>query len=127
MPRALTTVHPRWHTPTVSIWFQAVWATVLIVVLKTFRDITDYVVFASLIFYGLTVAALYVLRRRRPDAPRPYRCWGYPITPLLFIAVVVFVDVRTLMEPETRTNALIGLGILAVGLPVYFARSQKGV
>jgi APA family basic amino acid/polyamine antiporter len=125
MPRAFTRVHPRWRTPTVSIWFQALWATVLIVVLKTFRDITDYVVFASLIFYGLTVAAVFTLRRRRPDLPRPYRCLGYPLTPLVFIAVVAFVDVRTLLTPQTRANALIGLGILAAGLPVYFWRASR--
>ncbi len=127
MPRMFTQVHPRWRTPTSSIWFQAIWATGLVVVLKTFRDITDYVVFASLIFYGLTVAAVYILRHRRPDVPRPYRCWGYPITPLLFIAVVVFVDVRTLMAEDSRRNALIGLGILLAGLPVYFAFSKKPV
>jgi APA family basic amino acid/polyamine antiporter len=125
MPRAFTRVHPRWRTPTVSIWFQALWATVLIVVLKTFRDITDYVVFASLIFYGLTVAAVFTLRRRRPDLPRPYRCLGYPLTPLVFIAVVAFVDVRTVLTPETRANALIGLGILAAGLPVYRWRAGR--
>lgn len=120
MPRALTGIHARWRTPTVSIWFQALWAVVLVVVLKTFRDITDYVVFASLIFYALVVAAVYRLRVTRPDAPRPYRCFGYPFSPLIFILVVAFVDVRTLMEEDMRENALIGLGILAAGLPVYF-------
>ena len=72
----------------------------LVIVLKTFRDITEYVVFASLIFYGLAVGAIYVLRRRRPDAPRPYRCFGYPLTPAIFIAVVAFVDVYTLVDPR---------------------------
>lgn len=119
MPRALTRVHPRWRTPTASIWLQAAWAAVLVVYWQTFKDLTDYVVFASLIFYGLTVAAVYTLRRRRPDAPRPYRCFGYPWTPLVFLAVVAFVDVQSLLTEERRRHALVGLGILATGLPVY--------
>lgn len=125
MPQALTGIHARWRTPTVSIWFQALWAIVLVVVLKTFRDITDYVVFASLIFYALVVAAVYRLRAARPDLPRPYRCFGYPWSPLLFILVVAFVDVRTLMEPEMQRNALIGLAIIAAGLPVYFLFGRR--
>ena len=83
---ALMRVHAVYGTPTVAIWAQALWSVALVIVLKTFRDITEYVVFASLIFYGLAVGAIYLLRRRRPEAPRPYRCFGYPLTPALFIA-----------------------------------------
>jgi len=79
------------------------------------------VVFASLIFYGLAVCAIYVLRRRRPDAPRPYRCAGYPVTPAIFIAAVAFVDAYTLVDPRMRVNALLGLGILLAGAVVYWA------
>jgi APA family basic amino acid/polyamine antiporter len=118
---ALQRVHGGYGTPTVAIWAQAAWASLLVVVLKTFRDVTEYVVFASLIFYGLAVGAIYVLRRRRPDAPRPYRCAGYPVTPAIFIAAVVFVDAYTLADPRMRVNALLGLGILAVGAVVYWA------
>jgi basic amino acid/polyamine antiporter, APA family len=114
-------VHGTYGTPTVAIWTQAAWSALLVVVLKTFRDVTEYVVFASLIFYGLAVAAIYVLRRRRPTAPRPYRCAGYPVTPAIFIAAVVFVDAYTLADPRMRVNALLGLGILAVGAIVYWA------
>jgi APA family basic amino acid/polyamine antiporter len=126
MPRALTGIHASWRTPTVSIWFQALWAIVLVVVLKTFRDITDYVVFASLIFYALVVAAVYRLRITRPDAPRAYRCFGYPWSPAVFILVVAFVDWQTLMDADMRRNALIGLGIIAAGLPVYFVFGRRG-
>ena len=124
--RPLMAVHERFRTPHVAIWAQAAWAGLLVVVLKTFRDITDYVVFASLLFYGLTAAGVLVLRRRRPDAPRPFRCPLVPFTPLLFIAVVLAVDVITLRTPENRGNALIGLAILAAGVPVYFALHRRG-
>ena len=118
---ALQRVHGAYGTPTVAIWAQAVWAGMLVVVLKTFRDVTEYVVFASLIFYGLAVAAIYTLRRRRPDAPRPYRCAGYPVTPAIFVAAVIFVDAYTLADPRMRVNALLGLAILASGAVVYWA------
>lgn len=121
----LARVHARWQTPTIAIWSQAIWAIALVVVLKNFKDITEYVIFAALIFYGLTVASVYVLRRRRPDAPRPYRCWGYPVTPAIFILVVLFVDVQTLMDPAMRMNALFGLGILAAGAVAYFVMPRR--
>jgi amino acid transporter len=124
---AMMRVHAVYGTPTVAIWAQALWASLLVVVLKTFRDITEYVVFAGLIFYGLAVAAVFLLRRRRPDAPRPYRCFGYPVTPAIFIAAVAFVDVYTLLDPRMRVNALYGIGILTVGAVVYFTtRLHRG-
>jgi APA family basic amino acid/polyamine antiporter len=117
--RGLMWVHPRWRTPTVAIWTQAVWSIALIVVLKTFRDITDFVIFAALLFYALTVASIYVQRRRLPDRPRAYRCWGYPVTPAIFIAVLLFVDFQTLLDAESRMNSLYGLAIIAAGALAY--------
>ncbi len=124
---SLARVHPRWHTPTVAIWVQAVWSVALVVVLKTFRDITEFVIFAALLFYALAVAAVYVLRRKMPDRPRPYRCFGYPVTPALFIAVVLFVDAKTLEDPLSRWNALYGLAIIAAGAVAYvmFVRGRS--
>jgi len=124
-PRVLAKVHPRWQTPVVSIWAQTLCAIAIVVALRGFKDITEYVVFAALLFYGLTVASIYVLRKRRPDAPRPYRCWGYPVTPALFIAVVLFVDGQSLADPASQKNALLGLGILAVGAVAYFVVPRK--
>lgn len=121
LPRRLNTVHPRWRTPTVAIWSQALWAMLLIVLFPGFKDLTVYVVFASLLFYALTVAGVYVLRIRAPERERPYRCFGYPFTPLLFIGVTLFVDGYTLLDPNERTNALVGLGILGAGVVVYAA------
>jgi APA family basic amino acid/polyamine antiporter len=123
--RGIDRVHPKYRTPFVAIWVQALWSVVLVIVLRTFRDITEFVIFAALIFYALTVAAVYVLRRRQPQRARPYRCWGYPWAPALFIAVVLFVDGHTLADPASRTNALLGLGILAAGAMVYWARRRR--
>jgi len=123
--RGLGRVHSRHRTPSVAIWVQALWSILLVIVLRTFRDITEFVIFAALLFYALTVASVYVLRRRRPDHPRPYHCWGYPWSPAVFILVVLFVDVQTLMDPASRTNALLGLGILAAGAIAYALRRRR--
>ncbi len=121
VPAALTRVHPRWGTPTVAIWVQAVCALVIVVTLRGFHDVTAYVVFAGFLFYALTVGAVYRLRKRRPDHPRPYRCTGYPFTPLLFILVSIAFVAALLWDPAERTNALYGLGIIALGVPWYLA------
>ncbi|MFO0984904.1 MAG: amino acid permease [Planctomycetota bacterium] len=123
--RPLMAVHHRHRTPTIAIWTQALWAMGLVIVLKRFRDITEFVVFAALLFYALTVAAVYVLRHTRREQVRAYRCWGYPWSPALFILVVLFVDVRTLAQPESRHNALLGLVILAAGALAYCLVRQK--
>ena len=91
-------------------------AIVLLIVLRNFRDITEYVVFVAIFFYGLTVAAVYALRLRLPDAPRPFRCIGYPVTPAIFLAVVAFVDYRTL----TRQSILIYAAVIFALIYVHF-------
>jgi APA family basic amino acid/polyamine antiporter len=125
VPHALVRVSPRWHTPTAAIWVQAVWALVLVVVLVRFEDVTAFVVFASFIFYALTVGAVYVLRRTRPDAPRSYRCLGYPWTPALFIAVALLFIAALLTDPGEQKNALKGLAIVGAGVPAYFWQRRR--
>jgi APA family basic amino acid/polyamine antiporter len=119
VPKALQRVSPRYGTPSVSIWTQAVWAVLLVFVLRSFADITAFVVFAGFLFYALTVAGVYRLRRMLPDVPRPYCCTGYPFTPALFVVVSVAFVAALLYDPSERTNALYGLGILATGVPYY--------
>lgn len=119
VPRAFMRIHPRFGTPAVAIWFQAAWAIALLFYGK-FDALTAYVVFAALLFYALTVAGVYVLRNRRPDADRPFRCWGYPLTPAVFVLAVLFVDWQTLLDPTERENAIYGLAIIASGVPFYF-------
>ncbi|MAG58743.1 MAG: hypothetical protein CMJ83_20835, partial [Planctomycetes bacterium] len=132
VPEVLTRVHSRWRTPHVAIWVQTAWAVLLLFLLKTFENLTEFVVFAALIFYALVVAGVFALRRRKPDLDRPFRCPGYPVTPLLFIAVVLFVDIRLLMQEDDRDNALKGLviiGAVVLAWPVkqWFSARSRGV
>jgi len=110
-------VHPRFSTPAFSIVAQAVWAVVL-VVSGTYETLLDYAMFALWISYALMVAGMMVLRRKQPLLERPYRMWGYPVTPLLFLAVAAGFLVNTLIEKPGPSLA--GLLLIATGVPVYF-------
>ena len=119
-------VHPRFRTPAFSIAAQAVWSIVLLLS-GTYESLTDYAMFAVWLSYGLMVLGLMILRRTRPDLPRPYRMWGYPVTPILFLAVAVWFLANTLI---TRPGpALAGLAFIATGVPVYLVwrKSAKPV
>lgn len=120
VPQALSRVSERWHTPVTSIWVQATWAVLLVLWLRRFHDLTAFVVFAGFLFYAMTVAGVYRLRRMRPDVERPYRCTGYPVTPALFILVAVAFVGALLLDPAEQKNALYGLAILATGIPYYW-------
>jgi len=119
VPAILTRISPRWGTPTVSIWVQAACGVLIVVTLRGFHDVTDFVVFAAFLFYALTVAAVYRLRRARPDLARPYRCTGYPVTPALFIAVAIVFVVAMLRDEASQWNAIYGLCIIGAGVPFY--------
>jgi APA family basic amino acid/polyamine antiporter len=120
VPPILQRISPRWGTPTVAIWVQALVGVLLVLALQTFGDVTDFVVFAAFLFYALTVAAVYRLRAVRPMAPRPYRCTGYPVTPALFIGVALVFVVAMLRDADKQRNALKGLAIVLAGLPYYW-------
>jgi APA family basic amino acid/polyamine antiporter len=115
--RAVGNVHPRFETPHISIAVQGVWAAVL-AVSGSYERLFSYVVFAAWIFYGMTVLAVVVLRRKRPDLPRPYKMWGYPFTPLAFAAVAFWFVINTIFT--TPVSSLTGLAIVATGVPVYY-------
>jgi APA family basic amino acid/polyamine antiporter len=110
-------VHPKYLTPYVSILMLASWAAILSLS-GTFEQLYSYVIFGYWIFMGLTVAGVMILRKKRPDRPRPYKTWGYPATPILFILSSVFLTVNSLIR--TFWNSFIGLALIALGLPVYF-------
>ena len=84
--RQFGVIHPRFKTPAFAIVAQAVWSAVLVVT-GSYETLAEYAMFATWLFYGVMVAGVIVLRRTQPDLPRPYRMWGYPFTPLLFLAV----------------------------------------
>ncbi len=113
------------RVPVWSIGIQAIWSSVL-AVSGSYDQLTDYVIFASWIFYGMTTSAVFVLRRKMPDAQRPYRTVGYPIMPLLFVLVAVWLIVNTLRTSPVESAA--GLLLIALGLPLYFyfSASHRG-
>ena len=113
---AAAKVHPRYHSPHVAILGITIWSS-LLALSGTYEQLFTYVVFTSVLFSLFGGLALFRLRLVRPEAPRPYRVWGYPILPGLFVLGSVFVVVNTLM---TRPfESLAGLGLLVIGLPVY--------
>ncbi len=104
--------------PSGALLAQAVWCSVLCLT-GTYGQLLDYVIFAALVFYALTTIGLFVLRAKRPDADRPYRAVGYPVLPALYIVLATTVAAILLIADKTRAQALSGLGIVLLGLPVY--------
>jgi len=117
--------HATFRTPSVAIAFQAAAAVAILLLLRSFPSALDYTTFAIVLATMADVAALYALRRRQPDRPRPYRAWGYPWVPALY--VVANLLIAGIMLRERPLECGIGLAILAAGLPFYavFGRSRR--
>jgi APA family basic amino acid/polyamine antiporter len=123
--RKVAAVHPRFLTPHVSIIIMAIWSSILSLS-GTFEQLFTYVVFGQWLFFGLTVAAVIVLRHKKPDLPRPYKTWGYPMTPVFFILASLYISINTLVKEFW--NSFAGLAIISLGIPAYFfwhARRQS--
>jgi APA family basic amino acid/polyamine antiporter len=119
---AAAAVHPTFRTPAVSIAGQAVWAS-LLVLSGTFGQLVDYTGFAVVLFAGVAVAGLFVLRRRHPDAPRPFKAWGYPVAPGLFVLASIALVLNSIWRNPGPSAA--GLLVIAAGIPLYaFFRRQ---
>ncbi|MDI9859254.1 APC family permease [Flectobacillus roseus] len=110
-------IHPKYNTPSKALTLQAVWAS-LLVLSGTFDQLTDMLIFAAFIFYGATTFGVFILRKKMPDAPRPYKVIAYPFVPAIFILFCIVLLINTLMERPSE--AIIGLGLMATGLPFYF-------
>jgi APA family basic amino acid/polyamine antiporter len=119
----LAELSPRTRVPVRALVLQAAWACVL-VMSGSFDALTDYALFAILGFVALVTASVFVMRRRHPEIPRPYRTWGYPITPALFLVVTSLLIVNTVMTAPTQ--ALAGVGLIALGLPFYWYWTRDG-
>jgi APA family basic amino acid/polyamine antiporter len=126
-------VHPRYHTPAISIVAQAMWSGVLVLSGGAFA-LTNYTGFSVVLFSGIAVAAVFVLRRREPDVPRPFRALGYPFAPAVFalasLAIVANALWNDLLKPLAGGRdfgpSAAGLLVIAAGLPLYFIFHRRG-
>ena len=107
----------RTYVPVIGIIVQGVWSSVL-ALSGTFDQLTDCLLFASWIFYGLVTSAVFVLRRKMPEMERPYKTFGYPLVPLVFVVVALWLIVNTLFTKPVES--VVGLVLMALGLPLYF-------
>lgn len=114
-------VHPRFRTPGFSILIQAVWAS-LLTLLGTFEQILTFAMFIAIAFWIAATAAVFTLRKKRPDLPRPYKTWGYPVVPAIFIIASTGILLNTLIEKPVE--ALAGILLTALGIPAYFYWKQ---
>lgn len=137
----LARLHPKTRVPVGALVVQGVWAC-LLALSGSFDTLTDYVIFGSWIFYGLVTASIFLFRRRQPHAERPYKAWGYPVVPALFLLVTAFLLFTTLLPDPAlaaaelrgllggtypaggikglNLNSFIGIVLIAAGLPVYY-------
>jgi APA family basic amino acid/polyamine antiporter len=121
---ALARVHPRWHTPLMSLVLQGIWAGVLTLSGK-YDELFTYVMFMMVLSYVLTVIGLFVLRRTKPDLPRPYRCTGYPWLPAIYVVLGSLWAINAAVEKKKET--LVGTAIVLLGVPfyLYWKRQRK--
>src|SRR6266568_1819864 len=112
-------LHPEYKTPAVALVVQAVW-TSLLCLSGTYTQLLNFVIFAALVFYGLTAVGLFALRAKRPAADRPVRAPGYPWLPALYVVATAVIAVDLLVQDATRTYSFLGLGLVLLGVPVYF-------
>jgi amino acid transporter len=136
-PRSLGAVHPRYRTPARAIAVTAGWASLLVLGVATltslnvleqgkphFDILTDFAMFGSVTFDTLAVASIFIFRYRFPHVARPYRCWGYPVVPALYVLILALVLINTFFHQ--RTEALVGVGFIALGAIVYFLLIPRG-
>ena len=114
--RSLARIHPRYRTPGPALVAQATWASVL-AFSGSYEQLGTYTLFATFLFHAANGLAVFVLRRAQPDRERPYRAWGYPVTPALFILMSLVFVVSTLLQRPRES--FLGLGLVALGLPAY--------
>jgi APA family basic amino acid/polyamine antiporter len=121
--KSVASLHPKYKSPAISLVVQGVW-TCLLCLSGSYGQLLDYIIFAVLVFYILTIAGLFVLRRTRPDAERPYKALGYPVLPAIYIVMALFIDVVLLRYKPQYTWP--GLIIVLLGIPVYMLWKRSG-
>ncbi len=122
--RSAARIHPAFHTPGVSILMLSAWSSVLVLSGK-YDELFDFVIFGSWILYGMATASVFVLRRKRPDLPRPYKTFGYPFVPFLFLVGATILEISTMWTKPRESIA--GILLILLGLPFYFYwRGRRG-
>jgi len=120
--RSFGRVHPVYRTPGVSILGLSAWAAI-VVLSGRYDQLLTFVIFASWLLYGMTTAAVFVLRRKQPNTPRPYRTLGYPVVPALFVIAALLIEVITLVH--SPRESLLGIALILAGLPFYFLWKRR--
>lgn len=120
--KAIGDVHPKYKTPGNSMIALCFWSAILILS-GWYEQLYNFVIFGSWILYGMTAASVFVLRRKRPDMPRPYRVTGYPVVPFLFVLVALVLLGSTL--GNSPRESMMGLGFMAIGIPLYYHFRRK--
>ena len=115
-------IHPSYHTPNPALWMQGLWAC-LLVLSGSFDQLTDMLVFAAFFFYGATALGVFIMRRREPNAERPYRVWGYPVVPALFVLFCAALIIVTCMTHPREAG--LGVVLMLTGVPLYFYWNRK--
>lgn len=115
-------VHKKYRVPMVALIVQGVWACIL-TASGRYDQLYTYVVFVSWLFYAMSCGAVIVLRHKAPNMPRPYKTWGYPVVPVIFILFAIWLMLNTIVEAPR--DAAIGVGIMLSGLPIYFYWKKK--
>lgn len=110
-------IHPTSHTPNPALWMQGIWAS-LLVLSGSFDQLTDMLIFAAFFFYGATAFGVFVMRRREPDAERPYKVWGYPVVPALFVLFCAALIVITCINSPREAG--LGIVLMLTGVPFYW-------
>ena len=124
---AMAEVHPRFHTPSVALLVQLGLSVILLLFAGNFRQLFSLAIFAEWLFYMISASTVFVLRKQEPDAPRPYRTWGYPLVPAMFIAAAAVLLYYTFTE--NLRNSAWGVMVIVAGVPIYlyFARRKTGL
>lgn len=140
LPESVSRLHPVYKTPANAIRLQTIWALGLLAIVfvwtarsgqgvrDAFDHLSDFVIFGGEIFYGLTIAAVFVLRRRRPDLHRPYKTWGYPVTPALYLLGAVAVLGSFFTDDMKIKQMMFGFLLIGAGIPYYLwaSRTTRG-
>ena len=121
--KALSEVHPRFHSPSVALLAQLLVASALLLLGGNFRQLFSLAIFAEWLFYMITSSTIFVFRRREPDAARPYRVWGYPVVPVLFVLASSILLYYTFTD--NLVNSIFGLLVILAGIPIFFWFSRQ--